>query len=159
MTKTTTQMFKRSKGKIKNVLTLTQAYQYYIKDIPEKSKYNVEYKLYRELCETFNKLLVKSIVEENFFFDLPYRLGTIRIRKRKINLKNLKPDFGLFNKTGLKNKHLNSHTNDYYCRWYWNKNKMIVVNKTAYSFIPTRENKRYLARMCKEQGKYLIYFE
>src|SRR6478736_2712851 len=112
----------RGKNIIQNVLTLKHIYEYYIKDVPETSKYNIEYKLFRTICEEFNKELSKQVLD-GLFFEMPYRLGTIRIKKRKVDLKNLKPDFGLFNKSNeqYKNKHLNEHSNNYYVRYYWNK--------------------------------------
>lgn len=129
----------------------------------EKSKYYQDYKTYRSICEDANKLLSKEIIEGGYFFTVPYRLGTIRIKKHKINFKNLKPNFGLFNETDgeLKNKHLNEHSGGYYCMFYWNKQNCVVKNKTAYCFIPTRANKRELAAQIKARGKDIInsYFE
>ena len=151
----------KSKNKIQNSLTLKHSYLYYIKDIEDNSKYNVDAKLYRNVCEDFNKLLTTAIVEEGEFFNVPYRLGTIRIKKRKIDLNNLKPNFSLYNQTGVKTKFLNEHSGGYYCRFYWNKAAVIVKNKFAYSFIPTRFNKRYLSHKIKELGRTQInkYFE
>lgn len=145
----------RSKNIIQKPLTLKQSYEYYTKDLENDSKYNVDYKIYRSLCETFNKEISKLIIDKGYFFKMPYRLGTIRLKKRKIDLKNLKPDFGLFNKSDeeFKNKHLNEHSNNYYVRFYWNKVKATIVkNKTCYCFIPTRFNKRYCASVIKEFG-------
>jgi len=153
----------RGKNIIQNVLTLKHIYQYYIKDIPETSKYHLDYKTFRSICEEFNKELSTEILE-GYFFKMPYRLGTIRIKKRKVDLKNLKPDFGLYNESeGLyKNKHINEHSGNYYVRFYWNKNReTIIKNKSPYSFIPTRENKRNLAKLIKEDGILQVnkYFE
>jgi hypothetical protein len=152
----------KSPNKIQNVLTLKHSYQYYIKDIPATSKYNIPYSTYRNICEDANKMLSTEIIEGTFF-NIPYRLGTIRIKKHKINFKNLKPNFGLYNQTEgeIKNKHLNEHSEGYYCMFYWNKQNCIVKNKTAYCFIPTRANKRELSHQIKEKGKELInsYFE
>jgi hypothetical protein len=100
---------------------------------------------------------MNEIISNGYFFKLPYRLGDIRIKKRKINLDNLKPDFGNFNKTELKNKHLNEHSGNYYVRFYWNKIiATLVKNKSAYCFIPTRTNKRNLCHLIKEKGTLQI---
>jgi len=153
----------KSPNKIQNVLTLKHSYQYFIKDIPDNSKYNISYKLYRDICEEFNKELIKAIIEDGYFFNVPYRLGVIRIKKKKINFNNLKPNFGLYNESEgkLKNKHLNEHSGGYYCMFYWNKQNCVVKNKTAYCFIPTRHNKRWLASEIKTKGKDIVntYFE
>lgn len=148
----------KSPNKIQNVLTLKHSYLYYIKDISENSKYNIGYKIYRDICEEFNKQLIKIIIEKGYSFDIPYRLGIIRIKKRKINYNNLKPNFGLYNKSEgkLKNKHLNEHSGGYYCMFYWCKKLAIVKNKTAYCFIPTRYNKRWLSSEIKERQKELV---
>jgi len=149
-----------TKNKIQNVLTLKHIYQFYIKDIDRNSKYYIDYRTFRTVCEEFNKELSKEILE-GYFFTMPYRLGTIRIKKRKIDIQNLKPDFGLYNKTGLKNKHLNEHSDGYYGRFYWNKRiATIVKNRSIYSFIPTRDNKRSISRLTKADSTHINkYFE
>lgn len=153
----------KGKNKIQNVLTLKHSYQYYIKDIPVTSKYNVEYSVYRSITEDFNKLLMSSIIDDGYFFNAPYRLGLFRIKKSKINFKNLKFNYNLYNTTEdkIKNKFLNEHTSNYYCRFHWNKQNCNIINRTAYCFIPTRTNKRYLASQLKARGKELIntYYE
>lgn len=153
----------RGKNIIQNVLTLKHIYQYYIKDISKTSKYNQSYRVFRDICEDANKELSNEILE-GYFFVMPYRLGTIRIKKRKIDINNLKPDFGLFNKSDetYKNKHLNEHSNNYYVRYYWTKRvETLIKNKSVYSFIPTRANKRELAKRIKENTIDQInkYFE
>lgn len=153
----------RGKNLIQNVLTLKHIYQYYIKDLEETSKYHQPYKVYRAVCEEFNKELSKEILE-GYFFKMPYRLGTLRIKKRKVDLRNLKPNFGLFNESDgtYKNKHLNEHSNNYYVKYHWTKlTETLIKNKSVYSFIPTRANKRELARLIKENTIDQInkYFE
>lgn len=154
-----------TKNKIQKPLTLTQIYQYYIKDIDNNSKYNIDYKLFRKICEEFNKSISSLIIDSGYFFKIPYRLGTIRIKKGKVNVtsKSLKMDFGLLNSSDgkYKNKHLNEHSGGYYVRFHWNKLDMIIKNKSLYSFIPTRFNKRALASIVKQDGVFQInkYFE
>lgn len=149
------------KNKIQNVLTLKHCYSYYIKDIDKDSKYHVDQKIYRDICEDFNKLIMEAVIERGEFFQIPYRLGILRIKKRLVDLKNLKPNFKVFNDENIKSKFLNEHSGGYYCRFYWNKRiDTIVRNKTLYSFIPTRFNKRYLARSIKEnKNQVSLYFE
>lgn len=151
-----------TKNKIKNVLTLKHSYKYYIKDIDKSSKFYIKEKQYRDICEDFNRMIMTEIIENGEFFVIPYRLGVLRIKKRRIDLNNLKPNFKVFNEEHIKSKFLNEHSGGYYCRFYWNKNiNTIVTNKTLYSFIPTRYNKRYLAKTIKEKGRPQInlYFE
>jgi hypothetical protein len=149
------------KNKIQNPLTLKHCYIYYIKDIDKDSKYYVDQKIYRDICEDFNKLIMEAIIDKGEFFHIPYRLGILRIKKRQVDLNNLKPNFKVFKEDNIKTKFLNEHSKGYYCRFYWNKRiDTIVRNKTAYSFIPTRFNKRYLAKQLKEnQNQINLYFE
>lgn len=147
-----------SKQDLTETLTLTHSYKYYIKDISALSKYNIDVKKYKDICTVFNTMLSDHIINEDAWINLPYRLGQLRIRKHKINLDNLKCDFGLFRKTGIKAKHLNEHSGEYYCRFYWNKTKCIVINKSFYSFIPSWTNKRTLASHLKKLGKFITYW-
>lgn len=148
-------VIKRGKNYIQKPLTLLQSYQYYIKDIDKDSKYYIDYKTYRSICNIANKKIASQIIDEGAFFKLPYRLGTLRIKKNQINFDNLKPDYGLYHKSNkqFKNSYLNEHTANFYVRFHWTKAKdNLVKNKSAYSFIPTRHNKRYLSSLLKENG-------
>lgn len=154
----------RGKNKIQKPLTLKHSYDYYIKDIKLDSKYNIEWKTYKSIVGLFNKLVSKAIIEDGFMFKVPYRIGTIRIKKRQNNLDRLKPDWSTYNVSNqeIKNKYLNDHTDNWYARFYWSKSKdSIIKNKTLYSFIPTRDNKRYLSKLLKTNGMYQMnkYFE
>lgn len=153
----------RGRNKIQKPLTLKHCYDYYIKDVKLDSKYNIEWSLYKDILFTFNKSIMKSIIEDGYIFKMPYRLGTIRIIKKPNRLDRLKPDYSLYNTSEgeYKIKHLNEHTNNYYVRFHWYKKDMIVINKTIYSFIPTRDNKRYLASLLKTKGMEQLnkYFE
>lgn len=150
--------------KIQNLLTLVDAYKFY-KAKYEGTKHLLDYKVYRTICETFNKYIMNAIIEDGYFFKVPYRIGIIRIKKREVNLDHLKKDYGLYNKTegDLKNVHLNEHTNNMYVKFYWSKfyTDNMIRNKTYYSFIPTRTNKRKLASLLKSNGASQInkYFE
>lgn len=150
----------RGKNKIQNVLTIKHIYQFYIKDIDRDSKYYIDYRTFRTICEEFNKELSNEILE-GYFFKMPYRLGILRIKKRKIDFNNLKPNFGEFNKSEIKNKHLNEHSNNYYVKYHWNKRfATLIKNRSLYSFIPTRANKRTLAKLIKSDHLQINkYFE
>lgn len=144
-----------SKKKIQNVLTLTDIFKYH-KDKFKDTKFELDYKKFRLICETFNKYIMTDIIDNGGFFRLPFRIGVIRIKKREVNLDHLKKDYGLFNKSegNYKNGHINEHTNNLYVRFHWSKfyTDNMIKNKTYYSFIPTRTNKRYLASLLKNDG-------
>lgn len=154
----------RGKNKIQKPLSLKHSYDYYIKDIKLDSKYNITWTEYKTILSEFNKQLINSIIEDGYIFKVPYRIGTIRIRKKENNLERLKPDWSTYNVSGqeIKNKYLNDHTNNQYVRFYWSKYKdSILRNKTLYSFIPTRDNKRSLSKLLKTKGVEQMnkYFE
>lgn len=140
-------------------LTLTHSYKYFIKDVGALSKYNIDITTYKKILTVFNTMMADGLITQDLWLDLPYRLGQLRIRKRKVNLNNLKCDFGLYQKTGIKARHLNEHSGEYYCRFYWNKRNCIVTNKSYYCFIPSWTNKRTLASHLKKLGKFITYYD
>lgn len=155
--------YSRGKNKIQKPLTLKHSYDYYIKDIKLDSKYNITWKQYKQILKEFNTQIMSAIIDDGYIFKLPYRIGIIRIRKRQNNLNRLKLDFSTYNTSDqeIKNKYLNDHTDNWYVRFYWAKRECIVKNKTIYSFIPTRDNKRYMSRLLKTEGMKQMnkYFE
>lgn len=153
----------RGKNKIQNPLTIKHAYDYYLKDIKLGGKYDIDWPTYKKILGMFNKRMMENIINDGYIFNMPYRLGTLRIIKRENRLDNLKPDYGMYNSSDgeYKVRHLNEHTGNYYARFHWMKKNSIVINKTIYSFIPSRSNKRNLAALLKEKGLEQLnkYFE
>jgi hypothetical protein len=149
------QMAKRGKGKIKTGRTLDDAY------IVLKDHFGVDmdYRRYKEIVYEVNKRIMEG-VRQGEEFTLPYKLGSIRIKKQKINLNNLRIDFKHFNETGQKKKFLNEHTGGYYFFYKWDRTLTDIKNHFYYSFIPTRNNKKSLVKVLKsgEKGKR-DYFE
>lgn len=149
-------------SRINGAKTLKDAYKFYIKDIPKESPFYVSYKTYRQLCESFNKLISKYILEEAGEFTLPYRLGTLRIKKTKMdygNKNHMRPDWKKSKELGKTVYHLNDHTDGFRYRWAWNKSNVVTVGKKLYCFYPTRTNKRTLASLLKDEDKNVDYFE
>lgn len=153
-----------SPKKIQNLLTLTDIYKVYKAKFKD-TKFELDYRTFRKICETFNKYVMSDIIDEGYFFKLPYRIGVIRVKKHKVNLDHLKKDYGLYNESEgkYKNGHLNEHTENMYVKFHWTKfyTDNMVKNKTYYSFIATRTNKRRLASLLKEHGMKQInkYFD
>jgi hypothetical protein len=135
-------MKKRSK-------TLLDAY----KDFRKESKkepllLNISRALYRTICMEFNRLLSENIMKEALEFKIPANLGALRVKKIKGN-KTRRVDWKTTKKHNTKVYHLNFHTDGYYYKWFWHKKRAIFTNKSAYSFTPTRYNKRTLAGLLK----------
>jgi|TARA_R110000737_G_scaffold318312_1_gene329198 hypothetical protein len=148
---------KRGLGNYKKDNGSNEVYKHYKKEvIPELQ---VDKKLFRAVCDEFNRLIVEAILIRSEEVRLPYRLGTIRIKKSKMKYddKNkLKIDWAASKKIGKRIYHLNDHTGGYKYRFYWTKG--IVKNITAYSFLPTRTNTRHLASILKDKERELDYF-
>ena len=113
--------------------------------------YKVDKSTYRNICIDFNEMLIDYIISDAGEVTLPCRLGTLRIKK--IKSKNRKMvDWKLTKEYGKLIYHLNMHTDGYYYKWFWHKKKAIFTNKSAYSFSPTRNNKRTLASLLKSNS-------
>ena len=149
-------------NKLSKAKTLKEAFKRYKKKVSSGSINDIEYKEYRDICEDFNKMISSRILKNAKEFILPYRLGTIRIKKTKMDYMDqnkLKIDYATSNKINKKVYHLNDHTDGFRFRWFWGKKKAIVRWKRAYCFEPTRTNKRTLASLLKTEDKIVDYFE
>jgi len=148
----------RGKGKIGKVLGLSDSFKEFKK---QNKDLNIDYKTYKSICADFNKASVDKILKDSSSFKLPYRLGKIRIQKKKMSFasKNkLSIDWVKSNKTGYRVYHLNDHRDNFRYKWYWEKKYINIPNETCYSFIATRTNKRDLARILLH-NKDIDYFE
>lgn len=140
------------------------------------SKYNIPVKLYNNILKDFHKLVSDDILNGKDF-TLFERLGVIGIRKNKIKIKvedngkvqtNAPVDYKATKELWKENKeakekkllirHINTHTRRYIHRWYWDKYHANFRNKTAYSFIPCRANKRKLAKILKDEDSNVDYY-
>ena len=110
---------------------------------------------------------------------MPYKIGRLRIRKYKPKIKinedgtldksKLFVDYANTNKLWSTNKeakknkklvfHLNDHSNGYQHRWFWEKRESNIPNHSAYCFLPSRLNKRTLAKALKDENTDIDFFE
>jgi|6_EtaG_2_1085325.scaffolds.fasta_scaffold145116_2 hypothetical protein len=141
----------------------------YLKE--NKLEYKVDSSLYSKVLNSFNKKISKKIMTESFEYMLPYRLGNLRIKKYKpsikvdengnLDYKGLSPNWKatkeLWNKDkeAKKNKkivfHINDHSDGYNYKWHFSNYRSNCENRSVYSFIPTRTNKRTLAKLIKDE--------
>lgn len=141
---------KRTEGKIKNCLTIRDAYKYY------KANYEdvIDYKLFSKIIKACNKELVKQITYEAEVVKLPYRLGNLQIARfeRSYNkpTNRLAVDWKLTKEHGFKIFH--EQTNIY--KWCWKKSNAIVKNKTGYKFTASRYAKREVPKALKKKVEY-----
>lgn len=154
---------------------LKEAYKFY-KSYVENP---LSYKLFRAVWEDFIGRVVVGIVEEGKDFTMPFRLGSVGIRKQKIKVKMnddgsidkryLRPDWKSTKELWARDEkakekkqlvfHLNKHFNGYNAKWFWDKSTCSVKNQAAYSLTMTRENKRRLAKAIFDENLEVDYYE
>ena len=143
--------FGRGKNKIKDPYTLKDMYTEYVKEFPEGNIYYVTYREFIDINESFYRRMMDDIMFKGATFKLPFRMGNLKIIKRKINFKNnLAIDWKTTNEIGKKAFHFNDHSSGFKFIFKWSKGNIIVQNKYLYRLVITRKYKRDLARLIKE---------
>jgi hypothetical protein len=150
-------------------------YRYY----KEHSSDPVSEKIFASSWKSFANKVTDGIVYQGKDFGMPFRLGPIGIRKQKvivvlnpdgsIDKRYLRPDWKATKELWIREPaakerkqlvfHLNKHFNGYNCKWYWDKSQCSISNQSAYSFVPTRENKRKLADAIFDDDREVDYYE
>lgn len=134
-------------------------YTSYIKYVEGNPLYQVEYRVFRDVINDYFKHLRDELIENGREIKLPCRMGTLQIVKHKpkeYTGKSLRIDYAESKKHDKVIYHLNEHTSGFKYRAYWNKQSMIVKNKTKYQLILTRDNKRHLAQILKNRVRDYI---
>jgi len=152
------------------------------------NKYNtmssnpIDKQLYFKIVKDFNERIINKIVEGGYEFIMPYNLGSIFIKKRKIEFKfdengnflskftkagvNWKAtkDLWILDNNAKENKTLvwndNSHTDGFKYRFFWDRGKTGngIKNILSYKFMANRvHGKRNLAKVLK-QGTNISYY-
>ena len=164
-------------------MATTQSSSYGIQDIYKYYKsYSdspLPYNVFTSVWKDFIGKVTSDIVEYGKDFTMPFRLGSVGIRKKKIKVKMnddgsidkryLRPDWKATkelweNDEEAKEKkqlvfHLNKHFGGYNAKWFWDKSTCSVKNQTAYSLTMTRENKRKLAKAIFDEDLEVDYYE
>ncbi len=146
----------------------------------------VDYQTYKKTVEGINKKMMEAIIKESLEIKLPCRLGKLSIIKwkphpydkdgnfvkerLKIDFKaskeywkkeypnlTMKEIYEIPNKTKI--YHENYHSDGYEFRFYWEKYSISnIPGRAAYCFIPTRSNRRLLAKWSKNPLKKNDYY-
>lgn len=131
----------------------------------------VDKSVHSSVLNDFNKEISKAIMEEAYEYLLPFRLGTLRIKKYKAHYKideetgkiagNLPVNWKATNELWANNPeakeakkmvyHTNEHSNGYQYKWNFSNYRSNCPNKSAYCFVPSRTNKRTLAALIKDE--------
>lgn len=152
--------FLRGKNKIKDPYTYIDMYKEYIKDKTKDSPYYVEYSFFIELCNYFYKRMLQRLLYENKPFVFPFSLGTLTIlsiKTKPSNLKTIPIDWKNTVKYGKVIYHLNEHSRGYKYVFSWKKQDNKFENKYFYRLVMSRDNKRELASIIKNNK--CNYFE
>jgi hypothetical protein len=140
---------KRTKGKITGCLVLKDSYREY----RSKTENPVNYKTYCKIIKECNKELLNEVVNESNSILLPYRLGKLEIVKftKIYREKSIWPvDFKKTKELGF----VVYHESKYIYKWMWNRNNAIIINKSKYKFLASREAKRMVAPALKNGVDY-----
>lgn len=152
----------KSKEKIKIDIHTEDFFNYYKKhtfDDNAESKFYLTPKQYGAFIKTYFDELTDKMIFENYHFNIPYRMGTLSIRKYQRGIKivdgkvrdNFPVDWNETLKLWERDeeakekkvlvKHLNKHSDGYVYKWIWNRQKMNTPNHMKWYFRPTRTNK------------------
>lgn len=140
-------------------------FRYYKKEYAYKkfaSKFNdnpgliVDASTYAAVVSDMLEMITEKIISGEQF-KLPLNMGTIGIRKRKMNFDTLltnnmlKIDYHESRKVQQKVYFTNEHTDGYRYKWKWDKRKCKIPGKSVYKFIPSLIIKRVVAKKLKNR--------
>ena len=130
-------------------LNALDMFKFFLKNNPDTT---VTYSSYKHALSEFHKKAVQMILCGKTFY-MGHKLGLIRIKKVERNFDKPSINWGETNK--LKAEGINKHvyfTDEYWYRWYWNKSRASLKNKSVYKFSPTegsKGNKKKLVQTIK----------
>lgn len=145
--------------------------------IDRDSKYYIDYNTFSLVLDLFNSKLRDLILKESFDFIMPYRMGMLGIRKKKlvpwidkegklvnplpINWKATNELWETDPVAKSKKKlvrHFNTHTQGYVSKWYYTTRHATYKWKLAYRFIPCRTSKLLLNEILTDENNNIDYY-
>lgn len=167
----------KSEEKIKTHINSPETYKYY-KDNNfgrnRSSEFYVSKTLYGKFLKMFFEEIMNKVIYDNYEFKMPYRIGTLFIRKQKPSVKiidgKIRSSYPVDWNETLKLwdrdkeakdkkiivKNLNKHTNGYSFKIVYSRQLANYKNKYAWWFVPTRQHKLKLKNASKS-GKVDYY--
>jgi hypothetical protein len=127
-----------------------------LKDFYNLYEGELTYNEFAKILKKVNKVIAVEILK-GISIKFPMRLGTFCIKKVKNNYKHLKFNYHVYNTTGVKTYHLNEHSKEFHGKWFWERILCNIIGHKRYCFIPSRGNKRALAKVMKTEGGYKLY--
>lgn len=134
--------------------TIPSFYSSYLSSIEPDTVYDIDYTTYRKIITEYFQYLRDQIIEESKRVKLPYRMGSLQIIKKQpkhLDGRSLRIDYQATKEYGKLIYLLNEHSNGYKYRLYWDKQDLLVKNKSKYQIQLSRANKRNLASIIKNK--------
>jgi hypothetical protein len=154
------------------MLTIKDIHKDYVKHVEDP----IETRLFKQICEEFNMLIVDSILDGGEF-SMGSNLSTLSIRRIERNPSKPTIDWWESNKykqellsegkklydvnTGEGEKWFIYYTDPWYCKYHWQKSRCKISNKSAYRFTPTRGikgNKEKLTKLLRDDDLAYLRF-
>ena len=154
------------------MLTIKDIHKDYVKHVEDP----IETRLFKQICEEFNMLIVDSILDGGEF-SMGSNLSTLSIRRIERNPSKPTIDWWESNKykqellaegrelfnadTGKGEKWFIYYTDPWYCKYHWQKSRCKISNKSAYRFTPTRGikgNKEKLTKLLRDDDLAYLRF-
>ena len=131
--------------------TTVDIYRFYRKK--EKVSNKVSNKLFRKICNDYNKSCYESLLEGKEV-TLPFGLGKISITKKDINWDNPPINWKETRLSGKLVYHTNMDTSNLVMKFKWSSLNHILRNGRYYAFRPTFTNRRNASKeIVKNKGK------
>jgi nucleoid DNA-binding protein len=130
-------------------LTLDDAYIYYKELHGSKEKFNISRKEFRKICYAFNKELVNKVLE-GLVVKLPYNLGEFYVKKFQVRWGDLRINWKLTKEQGKKVFLTGENSDNYACKWVWQRSSKESTNVSSYSFKTTKANRKGMAKVMNE---------
>ena len=107
---------------------------------------------FRHICSDFNRKASERIISESETLKMPFRLGSIRVRKRKLDVnRKINIDWEATKKYKKVIYHLNEHTDGYGYYFFHDRTEARFKNQGRSRFKAARANGRLLAKALKEK--------
>lgn len=119
---------------------------------------DVSYFRFKRILDTFNKIVLESILDRSEGFKMPLGLGFICIvkyRPKSFSSNSLSQDYKSSKEEGKRIYHLNEHSNGYKYRLYWSKIPKTFPARYKYQLMLVRKNKRHLAQLIFNKTDYI----
>lgn len=171
-------MFIRTKGKYKADVATKEMFNCYQNRIEKKSIYDIEKKIFVAILKRINGRIIENIITTNYEFVMPFRLGTLSVKKFKTRLKldadgnlvksKIPVDYGKTLALWKVNPEaraakklvyfLNDHTDGFRYTFNWDKRTCNVRNRSIYCFKASRKNNRNI-NVALSTIEHLDFFE